>query len=175
MNESDHISPEQSAFVGVLTDSDRKKVDSKRRLTMRSVWRSAMGSPSSVYMAPGEVEDPAGGKMIRCIEIIPPAVFNEKKSGFQGMTEDDPRRLELERYLRYISYVEFDGDGRLTIPKKYLKFAGIENDVVLNGSFDRIKVWAAGESSVEEDIDLDEFKATRRVVNSRAAGNRKEG
>ena len=151
----------------MLVDSDRRKVDSKRRLTVRSSWRLTMGKSETVYLAPGEIEKPGvNGEMIRCIEIIPPAVFNAKKRGFERLSEDDPYRMELERYLKYISHVDIDGDGRLTIPARFLKFAGISGEVILSGSFDRIKVWAAMDSEDEEEIDLDDFKARRRAVNS---------
>ncbi len=167
MQSKGHIRGEEGVVVGMLVDSDRRKVDSKRRLTLRSSWRLTMGEPATVYLAPGEIEKTGcDGEMIRCIEIIPPAVFNVKKRGLESLAEDDPYRIELERYLKYISHVDIDGDGRLTIPARFLKFAGISGEVVLNGSFDRIKVWAATDSADDDAIDLDDFKARRRAVSS---------
>lgn len=165
MQESSHTDFE-SSFVGMLVDSDRRKVDSKRRLTVRSSWRLTMGNPRSVYLAPGEIQRPDGADMIRCIEIIPPAVFNQKKIGLAGLSEDDPFRMKLEHFLRYISQVDIDGDGRVTIPERFLKFAGISGEVALSGAYDRIKVWAVAESVDDGRIDLDDFKAFRRIVNA---------
>ena len=168
MQEKGHID-DNSVLVGMLVDSDRRKVDSKRRLTVRSSWRMTMGEPGTVYLAPGEVEVAGSGEMLRCIEIIPPSVFNEKKFGLEGLTEDDPYRMKLERYLKYISQVDIDGDGRLTIPERFLKFAGISGEVVLGGAYDRLKVWAAADSVEDTEIDLDDFKRSRRDVNEEKA------
>lgn len=166
MQENGHIEG-KSVLVGMLVDSDRRKVDSKRRLTVRSSWRVTMGEPGTVYLAPGEIEMVGSGEMVPCIEIIPPSVFNEKKLGLEGLIEDDPYRMKLERYLKYISQVDIDGDGRLTIPERFLKFAGITGEVVLSGAYDRIKVWAVADSEDDTEIDLDDFKRSRRDVNEK--------
>jgi len=47
----------------------------------------------------------------------------------------------LRRYLMDATELQLDGQQRLTIPQKYLKPAGIENEVEILGVLDHLEFW----------------------------------
>ncbi len=38
-------------------------------------------------------------------------------------------------------YVEFDGAGRLNLPKNLMEYAGLDKDIVLAADIDKIEIW----------------------------------
>jgi MraZ protein len=38
-------------------------------------------------------------------------------------------------------YVEFDGAGRLNLPKNLMEYAGLDKEIVLAGDIDKIEIW----------------------------------
>jgi len=150
--------------IGALVDIVGRKLDAKRRLTVRAGWREVMGNPAFIYLSPGFVVvngSDSAEKRVECIEIIPPPVLNARLNSLQGLDEDDPKRIAMERYCLDISQVYFDTEGRIRISERLLEYAGISEHVMMSGANDRIKVWAVDAPDQEKKIDFEAFKKAR--------------
>jgi len=154
VSESVKIEKDESARVGVLVDTVRRNLDSKKRLTISAGWRAVMRQPEYVYLMPGTRMD---GE--RCIDVIPPPVFDSLFRMMQGMSRKDPRWKAVALICDAASQVYLDIQGRIRIPDKFLKFAALDEKVVMSGSNDRIKLWDDDGSESHEEIDLEAFKA----------------
>lgn len=159
MSESVNRGKDEFASVGVLVDTVCRSLDPKKRLTISAGWREVMRQPDYVYLMPG-----TKGDAIKCIDVIPPQVFDSLFRMMQGMSHNDPRWKAVSLICDSASQVYLDVQGRIRIPDKYLKFAGLDEKVVMSGSNDRIKVWHDDGSESNEEIDLDAFEAACALV-----------
>ncbi len=159
MSESVKIEKDESVPVGVLVDTVRRNLDPKKRLTISAGWREVMRQPDYVYLMPGTRVDG-----VKCIDVIPPQVFDALFRMMQGMSRTDPRWKAVTLICDAASQVYLDIQGRIRIPEKFLKFAGLDEKVVMSGSNDRIKVWDDDGSESNAEIDLDAFKAACDMV-----------
>ena len=115
------------------------KVDSKGRVFLPSAFRKALacGDSGSVVLRKDVFQD--------CLVLYPEEVWNAQM---------DNLRLRLNRwnkahqqvFRQYVSEVEsvaLDANGRILIPKRYLKLAAIDQSVKFIGMGDTIELWAA--------------------------------
>ncbi|MDA3926931.1 MAG: MraZ N-terminal domain containing protein [Kiritimatiellae bacterium] len=150
---------EECTSVGVLVDSVCRSLDPKKRLTISAGWREVMRQPDYVYLMPGKK-----GDEVKCIDLIPPQVFDSLFKMMQGMSRKDPRWKAVSLICDSASQVYLDIQGRIRIPEKFLKFAELKSKVVMSGSNDRIKICAHDGSEDSAEIDLDAFEAACDVV-----------
>lgn len=120
-----------------------RTLDPKKRLTIPSVWRDALG-PDIVYVVPDARR--------RCLLLFPREAMEAKLEQYREMALSDP---ELSDQLDEISSVsemlEFDVQGRIRINDTLLAFAGLSGSVVLKGGLRMATIWPAG--SVSESIE----------------------
>lgn len=159
---SENVKQQKSEFtcVGVLVDTVCRSLDPKKRLTISAGWREVMRQPDYVYLMPGK-----NGAGVSCVDVIPPQIFDSLFREMQGMPRNDPRWSAINLICDSASQVYLDVQGRIRIPEKFLKFAGLEEKVVMAGSNDRIKVWHDEGLASPEVIDLDAFEAACSMVN----------
>ena len=68
----------------------------------------------------------------------------------------DPRIAEINRRLGAVSEnLPLDVQGRIRIRDKLLSFAGLENEVVMIGCFNRIELWSPERKPESEEINLE--------------------
>ncbi len=128
------------------------KVDSKGRVFLPSAFRKALacGDGGGMVLRKDVFQD--------CLVIYPEAVWNEQM---------DSLRLRLNRwnkahqqvFRQYVSEVEavaLDANGRILIPKRYLRLAAIDQSVKFIGMGDTIELWAA-EKTDKPFMDPNEF------------------
>lgn len=157
-------------IVGTLVDIVGRKLDSKRRLTVRAGWRDVMGNPAYVYLVPGVIiqNGPDGAeKTVSCLEIVPPPMMDARLRVLQELDDEDPDRAAMERYCQDVSQIYFDTEGRIRIPERFLEYAEITDNVMMRGANDRIKVWAVDELDGNKKIDFDEFRKARITMTQR--------
>lgn len=160
MSESVKAKQSEFTYVGVLVDTVCRSLDPKKRLTISAGWREVMRQPDYVYLMPGK-----NGAGVSCVDVIPPQIFDSLFREMQGMSRTDPRWSAVNFICDSASQVYLDIQGRIRIPEKFLKFAGLEDKVVMAGSNDRIKVWHDDGKASPEEIDLDAFEAACNLVN----------
>ena len=115
-----------------------RSLDPKRRLTIPSVWRAALG-PDFVYVMPDARR--------RCLQLIPRDVMEARLAKYQEMALGDPAVNDaLDAISAASEMLEFDIQGRIRINDELLAFAGLKGSVVLKGGFRMATIWPAEET-----------------------------
>lgn len=77
-----------------------------------------------------------------CIVAYPLDEWKKYEDKFVELNQyDSKNRFFLRKLLMWSEEVSLDGQQRISLPKKLLDFAGIENKVVIAGMVDHIEFW----------------------------------
>ena len=129
-----------------LMGTFERNLDPKKRLTIPSVWRDALG-PDFVYVMPDTAR--------RCIQLIPRGVMEARLAKYQELALGNPEINEVLDAIGAVSEMpEFDVQGRIRISDKLLAFANLKGSVTLKGSVRMATIWPAEEKSgnMEEQV-----------------------
>ncbi len=78
----------------------------------------------------------------KCVVAYPLDEWKKYEEKFVELNQYDPKnRFFLTKILQWAEDVSLDGQQRVSISKKLLDFAGIENKVVIVGMVDHIEFW----------------------------------
>ena len=130
------------AFTGFYV----RPFDKKKRLTIPSVWRDALG-PDSVYVLP----DPNN----RSLQLLPKAMLEARLAELQKQPISDSRiNAMLDAIGAASELVEFDVQGRIRIKDELLAYAhlDVKGSVEFRGSVRMVTIWPSAEKS-EDDMD----------------------
>ena len=124
----------EKGFTGALVNSFERPLDPKKRLTIPSVWRQALG-PDYVYVMKEEG--------LPCLLLIPKRMFESRLAGVQ---EEALTNEELNDVLESIGddseLLEFDIQGRIRICDRLLEYANLKGPVVMRGAVRMARLWA---------------------------------
>ena len=112
-------------------------VDEKRRVQIPSKWRpSEEGTELTLVLWPKSKEGP-------CLRVLPPAQLSKLMQEVNAMPNTDASKVVLKRFIGSGSVqVTLDKGGRICLPEKMAKEAGIEDAAVLVGLLDRFEIWS---------------------------------
>ena len=112
-------------------------VDEKRRVQIPAKWRPSKESTElTLVLWPKAKEGP-------CIRVLPPPQLAKLMREVDAMPNNDPSKVVLKRFIGSGSVqVTLDKGGRICLPDKMAKEAGIENEAVLVGLLDRFEIWS---------------------------------
>jgi len=112
-------------------------VDEKRRVQIPSKWRpSEEGTELTLVLWPKSEVGP-------CLRVLPPAQLAKLMQEVNAMPNSDPNKVVLKRFIGSGSVqVTLDKGGRICLPEKMAKEAGIEDVAVLVGLLDRFEIWS---------------------------------
>ena len=120
-----------------MTGQYAHNIDAKGRLFIPAKLREELGETFHVTIGPDH-----------CLTIYP----NDTWDDFMAKFHDMP--YSKGKSLRALSAnavdCEPDGQGRILIPAKLRKYADLEKEVVVSGSFDRAEIWNAERWAREE-------------------------
>ena len=120
-----------------MTGQYAHNIDAKGRLFIPAKLREELGETFHVTIGPDH-----------CLTIYP----NDTWDDFMAKFHDMP--YSKGKSLRALSAnavdCEPDGQGRILIPAKLRKYADLEKEVVVIGSFDRAEIWNAERWAIEE-------------------------
>jgi len=126
-------------------------LDPKKRFTIPSGWRRAMGDPSDVFVMPDPTE--------QCLNLIPPDLMRARVEEMEKKALLDP---SLNRLLRLVGQnseqLTLDCQGRIRVCDKLLQFANLTTTVAMVGSVRLIKLWNPELLGPEKSVNLDEFR-----------------
>ncbi len=120
--------------------------DQKKRLTIPSVWRDALG-PDSVYVLP----DPKN----RSLQLLPKGMLESRLAELQKQPISDAKiNAMLDAIGAASELVEFDVQGRIRIKDELLAYAhlDVKGSVEFRGSVRMVTIWPAAEKS-EDDME----------------------
>ena len=159
----------QKRPIGGLVDTFRHTLDPKRRLTIPSEWRDALGNPQYVYIMPSPTED--------CLELIPVELMERTLARYQNADLfDDEADADAQAIAAHSQMLKVDAQGRIRIGDALLVHAGIKAGVTMIGGIRKAKLWAAELKPEPKPgkLDLSDFRAVaakrKMLANAGARG-----
>jgi len=116
------------------------RVDAKRRVAIASGIREQISASDGENFVVVPDPDPEGGRE-RYLWLFPDVYFRRLASSMKrsGMTPDQQRGLD--RWLAIAQVVKPDGQGRVVIPEKSIKYAVVAEEVMLSCSGNHMEIW----------------------------------
>jgi MraZ protein len=111
-------------------------IDEKRRLQIPAKWRpEEEGVEFTVILWP---KHQAG----TCLRVLPPDKLEKLVAEIEAMPNSDPRKDVLRRVVGGNSeQVTVDKAGRICLPEAMATAAGIKDQALLVGMFERFEIW----------------------------------
>jgi len=115
----------------------RHGVDEKRRVQIPAKWRpSKPGAELTLVLWPKAKEGP-------CLRVLPPQQLAKLMRDIDAMPNSDSSKVVLKRFIGSESVqVTLDKAGRICLPEKMARDAGISDEAVLVGLLDRFEIWS---------------------------------
>jgi MraZ protein len=115
----------------------RHGVDEKRRVQIPAKWRPAKsGTELTLVLWPKAKEGP-------CLRVLPPQQMAKLMRDVDAMPNSDSSKVVLKRIIGSESVqVTLDKAGRICLPEKMTRDAGINEEAVLVGLLDRFEIWS---------------------------------
>lgn len=127
-------------------------LDPKRRLTIPSVWRRAMGNPDFVYAMLDRKE--------RCVNILPKAEMEVLQERLREKALFDPALNRVWQVVGSMGeQLDLDVQGRIRISDRLLQYANLTTTVAMVGSFRMIKLWNPSVLGPADEIDASKLDA----------------
>jgi MraZ protein len=113
------------------------KVDEKRRLQIPAKWRPAKpGTELTLVVWPQ-------AKAGTCLRVLLPPQMAKLMQDINAMPNSDPNKVVLKRFIGSGSVqVTLDKAGRICLPEKMAKEAGIDKEAVVVGLLDQFEIWS---------------------------------
>ncbi len=112
-------------------------IDSKRRVQIPAKWRGVSSGGTFTLLVWRKKAGQAA-----CLLALPPAAMVDLMQKLKEMPFADPRAEALRRSLGARSdQVVLDKAGRICLPDKLAAAAGLQEDALLIGMFDRFQIW----------------------------------
>jgi len=119
-----------SGFLGSVVHL----LDSKKRLIIPADWREMAGAPPQLVVLPSVTE--------KCLWVYPEQVWSRRLEKMLTVPSADEATRQAFRVLASQSErVSWDAQGRIRVKDELLAYAGLTNQVVLVGAFERMELW----------------------------------
>jgi MraZ protein len=137
MNMAENIEKTMSKRpINGLVDTFCHNLDPKKRLTIPSEWRDALGGPSYVYVIPSASED--------CLELLPAELMERTLQQYQSADIfDEEADADAQAIAQFAQMLKVDAAGRIRIGDHLLAHAGIKCAVTMIGGIRKAKLWAS--------------------------------
>lgn len=131
------MEPESTTEPTYYNSSYKHGVDEKRRVQIPAKWRPVReGVELTLILWPKAKEG-------SCIRVLPPKEMAELMHDIDAMPNSDASKVVLKRFIGSESIqAEVDKAGRVCLPERMAKEAGISNEAVLVGLLDRFEIWS---------------------------------
>ena len=124
-----------------MTGSYEHSIDAKGRLFIPAKLREELGV--TFYLAMGVDE---------CLAIYPQETWNRFTEKFASLPMS--QSAAMRPLFANASKCELDSQGRIVIPQKLRKYAGLEKDAVIIGVTDRAEIWSAETWNAREEEEM---------------------
>jgi MraZ protein len=123
-----------------FTGTHFRTLDDKSRLAIPKIYREGIcaegPSVTTMVIAP-ETE--------QALALYSESQFQRRAEEVRRCTRDSQElRTFLRLYFSQAESVEIDKQGRIRIPERLIRFAGLQQEVVLLGVNDRVEIWDRG-------------------------------
>ena len=124
-----------------MTGTYEHNIDAKGRLAIPSKLRDELGS--TFYLAMG---------VDACLAVYPQSTWDRFTEKFASLPMSQSKKMRS--LFANAARCELDSQGRIVIPQKLKKYAGIEKDVVIIGVHDRAEIWAVEKWAAEDEEEM---------------------
>ena len=124
-----------------MTGTYEHSIDAKGRLFIPAKLREELGV--TFYLAMGVDE---------CLAIYPQETWNRFTEKFASLPMS--QSAAMRPLFANASKCELDSQGRIVIPQKRRKYAGLEKDAVIIGVNDRAEIWSAETWNAREEEEM---------------------
>ncbi len=124
-----------------MTGQYAHNIDAKGRLFIPARLREELGRTFHVTIGQDH-----------CLAVFSDESWNAKLEQLKTMSYSEVKKLRT--VFANAADCEPDGQGRILIPVKLRQYAGLEKEVVINGSFDRVEIWNARRWAEMEERDF---------------------
>ena len=124
-----------------MTGTYEHSIDAKGRLFIPAKLREELGV--TFYLAMGVDE---------CLAIYPQETWNRFTEIFASLPMS--QSAAMRPLFANASKCELDSQGRIVIPQKLRKYAGLEKDAVIIGVNDRAEIWSAETWNAREEEEM---------------------
>ncbi|HAV65274.1 MAG TPA: hypothetical protein DCY13_23240 [Verrucomicrobiales bacterium] len=131
--------PEPDAIQEITTYMGfaRHGVDEKRRLQIPARWRPS-NSKIELTMTIWDAHEKG-----TCVRVFPPKQLRALLDKIENTPSDDPVKAKLEWWIGVNSEaVMVDRTGRVCLPDRMAKAAGIVNEAVFVGLLSKFEIWS---------------------------------
>lgn len=151
------VAESTKAVSGVLVGRRDYALDPKKRFTIPSEWRAAMGDPAYVYVMPDRKE--------KCVNVLPPGEMESRLEKLREKALFDPAANAAYLTIGANSdQLTLDCQGRIRVSDKLLQFANLTTTVAMVGSVRMIKLWSPAELPPEDKVDQKALSSALREV-----------
>ena len=142
--------------TGALVGSHERNLDPKKRLTIPSAWRHALGS-DYVYVMKEEGAP--------CLRLVPKGVFESRLAEIQEepLSDDDLNDV-LEKIGEDSELLEFDVQGRIRISDRLLAHANLTGPVVMAGAVRMARLWAPENVPQRSAVEVENLRAAMKKL-----------
>ena len=78
----------------------------------------------------------------KCLALYPMRTWEPLFEKIKGLNEFDPKQREFRRaFLNGATFVEPDTAGRILLPPNLKAYAGLQKDIVLMATGDKLEIW----------------------------------
>jgi len=116
------------------------RVDSKRRVAVASGIREQISAPDGENFVVVPDPDPEGDRE-RYLWLFPDLYFRQLASSMRRSALTVEQQRGLDRWLAIAQVVKPDGQGRVVIPERSIKYAVVAEEVKLSCSKNHIEIW----------------------------------
>ena len=124
-----------------MTGTYEHSIDAKGRLFIPAKLREELGV--TFYLAMG---------VDACLAIYPQETWNRFTEKFAAMPMSQSKAMRP--LFANAAKCELDSQGRIVIPQKLRKYAGLDKDTVIIGVNDRAEIWAAETWNEQEEENM---------------------
>lgn len=127
--------------VNNMTGTYEHTIDAKGRIAIPAKLREALGE--SFYLAVG---------VDACLSIYPQETWNRFTEKFASLPMSQSKAMRP--LFANAAKCELDSQGRIVIPQKLRKYAGLEKEAVIIGVHDRAEIWSAAAWKAQEEEEM---------------------
>lgn len=155
-----------------FTGQYERSIDAKNRIQIPAQLRGGIeagGENGGIYITLGEQPG--------TLSIFTERGFEELAARIETEFMDTEESRAFERqFFSTASYVEPDKQGRMVLPERLVKKAGLEGEIFLVGQKSRIDIWNRDQFETEQGIDWDgsDWPDWKGFLRMRPAGSKPE-
>ncbi len=122
-----------------FTGTIKAKLDAKGRAFLPAPFRKLLRDDEAEFVLRRDAFQP-------CLTVYPRAAWDAEVADLRRRLDpwNGDHRMVLRRYVADVEVFSLDAAGRFLIPKRYLRLAGIAQDVAFVGMDEVIEIWPGG-------------------------------